>query len=245
MSSIKITIIYDNNPFLAELKHGWGFSCLLEFNGKKIIFDTGGDKSAFFHNIQKLDIQLDAITDIVFSHQHWDHTAGFSEVIEHLSESCHIYVPFKFDNKLLAQIPKNRSVSFVKDIIEIDDQVFLMTLKGKFCDLKECSYIYEQSLVINRSKGAFVLTGCGHLGIKNILKVVHENLSKNIDWVIGGFHLHRSLRKTINSVVEDFNALNIQHVVPCHCTGQKAVGIFKDNFINKIHDIGTGSSFII
>lgn len=245
MTPIKITIIYDNNPHLAELEHGWGFSCLLEFNEKKIIFDTGGDKDAFFHNIQKLAIKLNTITDIVFSHQHWDHTSGFSQVIEHLNNTCQIYVPFKFDNKLLAQIPKDRSINFVKDIIEIDSQVFLMTLKGKFCDLRECSYIYEQALVINRPKGSLVLTGCGHPGIRNILKMVREKISKNIDWVIGGFHLHRSLKKTINSVVEDFNSLNVQHVVPCHCTGQKAVGIFKENFINNTHDIGTGSSFII
>jgi len=141
MSPIKITIIYDNNPYLTELKHGWGFSCLVEFANKKIIFDTGGDKSAFFHNIQKLGINLDAITDIVFSHQHWDHTAGFSDVIEGLNSTCEIYVPFKFDSRLLDQIPKDRSLNFVKDIIEIDSQIFLMTLKGKFCDLQECSYV--------------------------------------------------------------------------------------------------------
>ena len=48
MDKIKITIIYDNSLALSGLKHGFGFSCLLEFNDKYIIFDTGGDKSDFF-----------------------------------------------------------------------------------------------------------------------------------------------------------------------------------------------------
>lgn len=242
---IKITIIYDNNPAVVGLQHGWGFSCLLEFNNKKIIFDTGGDKEAFFHNIQKLNIELNRITDIVFSHQHWDHTAGFAQVVKSLGDACKIYIPFKFDTKLLSQIPKNKHLNLVKDVVEIEDDTFLIALKGRSCDIKECFSVYEQSLIINRPTGSLVLTGCAHPGIKNILKAVDKRLSKNIDWVIGGFHLHRSFNRTIGSVVDEFNSLGVQHVAPCHCTGQKSVDSFKENFINETHEIGTGSTFCI
>lgn len=243
MDKIKITIIYDNSLALSGLKHGFGFSCLLEFNDKHIIFDTGGDKSAFFGNVEKLGIQLSSVTHIIFSHQHWDHTAGFTQVIEKLSNNCQIYVPFKFDAKLLAQVPDGKRLNLIKDVVEIEDNVFLMVLKGRSCVVKECFSVYEQSLVINRATGSVILTGCAHPGIKNILNSVKNNWEMNIDWVIGGFHLHRSFNKTINSVVQDFNSLNVKNVAPCHCTGRKAISAFRNSFVHNIHEIGTGSIF--
>jgi len=44
------------------------------------------------------------------------------------------------------------------------------------------------------------------------------------------------------------NLLDIKNVAPCHCTGQKATNItniFKNKFINKTHEIGTGSILYI
>jgi 7,8-dihydropterin-6-yl-methyl-4-(beta-D-ribofuranosyl)aminobenzene 5'-phosphate synthase len=245
LTQIKATIIYDNNLVMPGLQYGFGFSCLLEYDNKKIIFDTGGNKLALFYNIQKLNIHLNTISHIIFSHQHWDHTAGFVEVIDRLSSNCKIYVPFKFDSKLLSQISKERQVNLMKGITRIEDDLSLVVLKGTSCVIKECFSVYEQSLVINRAKGAIVLTGCGHPGIKNILKTVHNELTNNIDWVIGGFHLHRSFTRTIDAIVNEFNLLGVQNVAPCDCTGQKAVLMFKNKFINKTHEVGTGTIFYI
>ena len=242
---IKTTIIYDNNLAMLGLQHGFGFSCLLEYDDKKIIFDTGGNKSAFFNNIHKLNISLDTITHIIFSHQHWDHTAGFAEIINSLNSDCKIYVPFKFDHKLLSQIPNEKRLNQVKDMTPIGDNMYLVVLKGTSCVFKECFSVYEQSLVINRDGGLVVLTGCGHPGIKNILRTVNRKLASKIDWVIGGFHLHRSFVRTIDDVVNEFNLLGVQNVAPCHCTGYKATTIFKNKFINKTHEMGTGSVFYV
>ncbi len=38
---MKTTIIYDNESRREDLKADWGFSCLVEARGKKIIFDAG------------------------------------------------------------------------------------------------------------------------------------------------------------------------------------------------------------
>jgi metal-dependent hydrolase (beta-lactamase superfamily II) len=38
---LKITIIYDNTAWLKSLPADWGFACLVEARGKKILFDTG------------------------------------------------------------------------------------------------------------------------------------------------------------------------------------------------------------
>ena len=39
---LKITIVYDNNPFDPRLKTAWGFSALVEYQGQTLLFDTGG-----------------------------------------------------------------------------------------------------------------------------------------------------------------------------------------------------------
>ena len=50
---MKLTIIYNNeaNP---NLKSGWGFSCLIEENGKKVLFDTGCEGPGLLYNIKEL-----------------------------------------------------------------------------------------------------------------------------------------------------------------------------------------------
>jgi len=73
---MKITIIYDNEVWKEGLKADWGFSCLLEAYGKKILFDTGANGSIIHDNIEKLNIDHTTIEEIFISHAHWDHTVG-------------------------------------------------------------------------------------------------------------------------------------------------------------------------
>ena len=65
--NLKFTIIYENNKDNLALQEGFGFSCLIEWNNTKILFDTGGNQIAFFSNIKKLNIDLKNITHIISS----------------------------------------------------------------------------------------------------------------------------------------------------------------------------------
>jgi len=58
MEKIKITLItiYDNYQSNPELKTGWGFSCLIKINGKRILFDTGADSKTLLSNMEKMKI---------------------------------------------------------------------------------------------------------------------------------------------------------------------------------------------
>jgi 7,8-dihydropterin-6-yl-methyl-4-(beta-D-ribofuranosyl)aminobenzene 5'-phosphate synthase len=238
---MKVTIIYDNNPDVEGLCHGFGFSCLLEYGINKIIFDTGGDKTAFFYNIDKLQIKLDSITHILFSHQHWDHTAGFKEVIARLSPECKIYVPFKFDQNLISQISNQANLEYMRNTSLISKDIFSIVLKGTSCVVKECFSVYEQSLIIRTPPGLVIFTGCAHPGIKNILRRVREEFSEPICWVIGGFHLHRSFNFKIINIINYFNSINITNIAPCHCTGKRALKLFKELFKGRVISVGTGS----
>lgn len=238
---MKIIFIYENSLASKGLKHGFGFSCLIEQNKKKIIFDIGGDKNAFLFNIQKLKIKLNTITHIIFSHQHWDHTNGFKEIIQQLNSECLIYIPFKFDKKLLSQIPQNRKIIKTQNFTKIDNDFSLINLKGSSLILKEFFSVYEQSLIIQSNMGLIIITGCAHPGIIKILENIKKKFNQEIYYVIGGFHLSRSFRKKIITIINNFNLLNIQNVIPCHCSGKNAIQLFKTKFKNKTYEIGTGS----
>ncbi len=52
------------------------------------------------------------------------------------------------------------------------------------------SFIREQSLIIETSKGLIVMTGCAHPGIVEIVEAAKQLLDRDIHLVLGGFHLH-------------------------------------------------------
>src|SRR5690349_7972627 len=101
MSQIEIKVIFDNRKDNPSLQEGWGFSCLIDLGHRKILFDTGANKNAFFSNLQKLSIQPESITDVVFSHKHSDHIAGFEEVLEKVQKGACLFLPKGFPSEKL------------------------------------------------------------------------------------------------------------------------------------------------
>ncbi len=54
----------------------WGYSALVEVDGRRILFDTGGSPDVVLKNAQALKIDLSTVEDVVISHFHDDHTSG-------------------------------------------------------------------------------------------------------------------------------------------------------------------------
>jgi 7,8-dihydropterin-6-yl-methyl-4-(beta-D-ribofuranosyl)aminobenzene 5'-phosphate synthase len=72
--ALKITIL---STMLADDGIGeWGFSALVEADGKKILFDTGARPNTVLENAKELKIDLSDVQDVVLSHFHDDHTTG-------------------------------------------------------------------------------------------------------------------------------------------------------------------------
>lgn len=69
----KVTILYDAFGESKELTKDWGFSALVEHNGKRILFDTGNDAAIFEHNVKALGVDLTKLDFVVISHRHADH----------------------------------------------------------------------------------------------------------------------------------------------------------------------------
>ncbi|PRC94574.1 MBL fold metallo-hydrolase [Solimicrobium silvestre] len=93
-SPARVTIIYDAFGKPSNLERGWGYSALVEYGGKRILFDTGGQYKAFANNVRKLHIDLKNLDFVVISHRHGDHTAGLNYVLQQ-NPNVKIYAPLE------------------------------------------------------------------------------------------------------------------------------------------------------
>ncbi|MFP4027901.1 MAG: MBL fold metallo-hydrolase [Candidatus Brocadiia bacterium] len=82
-NSIRITIVYDNNPYKKGLKTAWGFGCLVEGLEETILFDTGGEGDILMDNMKKLHVDPDDVDAVVISHIHQDHCGGLPAFLKH------------------------------------------------------------------------------------------------------------------------------------------------------------------
>ena len=70
----KVTIL---STMLSDFYVGeWGFSALIEADGKKILFDAGSRPNTVINNAEELNIDLSDIEHVFLSHNHKDHTGG-------------------------------------------------------------------------------------------------------------------------------------------------------------------------
>ena len=231
MISTKITIVYDNRLHDKSLKSGWGFSCLLEHSGKKILFDAGDNAEKLSSNLSGLQINPQDFEAIVLSHNHWDHTGGLGAVLGR-SKNCTLYFgksyPASFQNSI-----KSQRVNFmlVEDMRKIFEGIFVGPEMGGFG-------LREIPLTIQTNKGIVIITGCAHPGIVKMIQTIKEELSKDVYLVLGGFHLGMSFG--LNAIVERFKKMGIKKVAPCHCTGERAINLFKERFKEDFIKIGAG-----
>jgi 7,8-dihydropterin-6-yl-methyl-4-(beta-D-ribofuranosyl)aminobenzene 5'-phosphate synthase len=77
-------------------KHGtildWGFSALIRYNGRTILFDTGNNADKFAHNVKALGVDLKQVDIAVLSHRHVDHISGFDYMLK-VKPSVKAYLP--------------------------------------------------------------------------------------------------------------------------------------------------------
>ena len=81
MSPNRITILHDSFGRRADLRKDWGFSALIEFGGRRILFDAGNDARTFADNTDTLGIDLRSLDFAVISHRHGDHTSGLNHLL--------------------------------------------------------------------------------------------------------------------------------------------------------------------
>ena len=202
---MKITIIYDNKAYKEHLKADWGFSCLVEAYGKRILFDTGESGPILLHNMSVLNIAPSSIDEVFISHTHFDHSGGLSVFLDENS-NVDVYAPSP-----LRGINRAREVVYVDEFRQMHERFYSTGLLNNI----------EQSLMIETEKGLVIIVGCSHPGVDVILNAAAQLGTPYA--IIGGLHGFK-----------DFNLIReLEYICPTHCTQFKAEikSLYPDKYI--------------
>ncbi|UCF44203.1 MAG: MBL fold metallo-hydrolase [Planctomycetota bacterium] len=231
IKKVQITVVYDNNACKEGLEVGWGFSCLVRNGEKTILFDTGPGRS-FLRNMERLAIEPESIDIVILSHVHGDHAGGLGSFLEKNCE-VRVYLPKSFPKRLKDKVAGyGAKMVEAERSLEICENVYSTGQLGRL--------IKEQALVVGTEAGPVLIAGCAHPGIVKIVKAAKELLEHEVFLVMGGFHLEWSTRGKIKKIISAFKDLGVTYVGPCHCSGDKAQGMFEKHFGEDYIEVGAG-----
>ncbi|MBN1355376.1 MBL fold metallo-hydrolase [bacterium] len=167
---MKITIVFDNTSRRDDLREGWGFACIVDAEGHRILFDTGADGSILLNNMRTLDLDPASVETVFISHDHWDHTGGLPDLLEASGRHISIYIPASC--KGIAG----------DGVIRVDSPLEIF---HNIHSTGELEHI-EQSMIIKLPDKVVVIAGCSHPGVNRILQMA--NRYGTVRALIGGLH---------------------------------------------------------
>ncbi|HYZ24467.1 MAG TPA: MBL fold metallo-hydrolase [Rhodopila sp.] len=93
-------------------------------------------------------------------------------------------------------------------------------------------------------KGLVVITSCGHAGIINTIRRAREVTGvTKVHALCGGFHLAPAPADYLKDVMDQLVALDVEHVIPMHCSGSNFLDAAKSRMPEKLVLCTTGSRF--
>ena len=267
----QITMLYDAFGAESSLVKDWGFAALIEYGGKRILFDTGNNGETFEHNVNELGVDLKRLDAVVISHRHGDHTSGINYLLE-VNPDVKIYAPqdgafgrSSLPPKFLesqpglppelryfsGQVPEGISLGtpwetgnfeIVTQTTEIIPGFFVVTTRSEKPGTLEMN---EVSLAIRTPKGLAVVVGCSHPGVEKILGEAAK-IDPQLFTVTGGFHLVLTPREEIERVASELDdSLNIERVAPGHCTSELGFTVLMDRFKDRFDRAGLGAVILL
>lgn len=263
----RATILYDAFGPASALQKDWGFATLVEYGGRRILFDTGNDAAIFARNVKQLGVDLTRLDAVVISHRHGDHTTGL-EVVVAANPEVPIYVPqeaafFKggAPKDFLAHDPSlppqmryfegrdpdllrsgtpwpRANFQILRERTEILPGFFVLTTRSEKAGTREMN---ELSLAIRSPEGLVVIVGCSHPGVEKIL-VAAAQIDKQLYTTIGGFHLVLTAAEDIERVANMLHdTLGLERVAPGHCTSERGFAAFMRRFGDRFDQAGLGA----
>lgn len=263
---MKLKVLLDNNTYIDQYHYGEpAVSYYIEDEGTKLLLDVGYS-DLFIRNANALNVNLKNINTIVISHGHDDHTRGlkyyfeqddknnimiiahpdtFKEKVidnlkicspilqEELKEKC---------NLVLSKGPKkvSKNIIFLGEIPQINDFEIRKPIGKQIVDetLMDDYVMDDTSLVYKSEHGLYIITGCSHSGICNIVEYAKQVCNDNrVLGIIGGFHLFEVTEK-VNKTIEYLKQNNLKELYPCHCTSF-AVRSEMNKFL-PVKEVGVG-----
>jgi 7,8-dihydropterin-6-yl-methyl-4-(beta-D-ribofuranosyl)aminobenzene 5'-phosphate synthase len=267
----RVTILFDAFGRPSELRRGWGYSSLIEYGGKRILFDTGSNGGNFEHNVKSLGVDLKQLDFVIISHRHSDHTAGLHFVLRE-NPTVTIYTPVEAANfngrtgpalmnlirRYVASVPEDlryfggnppdqsgsESPWPTARFVQITEPKEV--LPGFFLFTTRSTVpgtieMNEISLVVKTPKGGVLVVGCSHPGIERLIEAATK-IEPQLYEVFGGFHLVDIADEKVTEMVTGFrDKWKIERMAAGHCTGQFAFAELIRVFGPRFDPAGVGS----
>ena len=106
----------------------------------------------------------------------------------------------------------------------------------------------DQAIILKvKDKGLVIVTGCGHAGIINTLNYAKELTGEDrVYAMLGGMHLSGGLfEQIISKTVGELEELKPRFVVPCHCSGLKAMNEIARKMPDAFIQNSVGTNYIL
>ncbi len=253
----RVTIIYDAFGKRAGLTRDWGFAALVEYQGTRILFDTGNNAAVFEHNIRALRVDLRQLDFVVVSHRHGDHMSGLNYLLQ-VNPKVQIYVPREgfgvFGNAIPYSFVRTDG-SLPRELRYFDGTLPDTLVSGS--PWSRANFVYvdrttrvapgvaivatvsdrpgtvelrELSLVLETPAGSVVLVGCSHPGIEKIMEAAGA-VAQHPHLLLGGLHLVVTPDPEIERIAAALrDRFRLDLVAPGHCTGEPAFAAFRRRF---------------
>src|SRR5215212_9210916 len=211
-SKAQITILYDAFGKSSAMEKDWGFAALIEYGGKRILFDTGDNPDILANNAQAKGVDLSKLDFVVLSHRHGDHMGGMEYLLS-VNPTVRIYAPKEnfgvygfslpstFYRKDESLPPEQRyydgappsvmkfgsawpraQFELIEKTTEIAPGIHLIALVSNKPTTLE---LRELSLAIDTADGIVLVVGCSHPGIDKIVEAA-ASINPRIHLVAGG-----------------------------------------------------------
>ena len=265
----QITVLFDAFGKNLALQKDWGYAALIEYGGKRILFDTGDNPEILAHNAKMMGVDLSKLDFVVMSHRHSDHMGGLTYLLS-VNPKVKIYAPkenfgvygfslpstfYRKDTALPSEqryydgnppeIMKfgtawpNAHFELIEKTTEIAPGIHLIF---QISDKPTTMELRELSLAIDTPEGIVLVVGCSHPGLDNIVGAATK-INKHIHMVTGGFHLAIAKDAEIEQIVSALHdTFKVDFVAPSHCTGEPAFAAFKKAFGDHYIYAGLGTS---
>jgi 7,8-dihydropterin-6-yl-methyl-4-(beta-D-ribofuranosyl)aminobenzene 5'-phosphate synthase len=267
----RVTILYDAFGKPSAFKRGWGYSSLVEYGGKRILFDTGGNLADFTFNADALGVDLSRLDFVVLTHRHGDHTSGLHQVLK-VNPTVKIYTPAEganFDtpaSAALVTLMKRRVESAPDDMHYFDGKYPERFASGspwpgaQFTQIRTPTEVApgfwlvstqsdspgtremnEVSMAIKTPQGLVVVVGCSHPGIEKILQAVTK-IDSRLYSVFGGLHLVDVSDPEVSALVTRLrDKWKLERAAAGHCTGEFAFSELNRIFGPRFDHAGVGA----
>lgn len=253
-----------------ELINEWGLSFYIEYQGHKILLDTGKSGN-FAENAKKLGVNLEDVEYGVLSHAHYDHADGmptfFAENKNALfylrkgaGENCYgkkSFFRYKYNGIQPGTLENYAErITYVEGDYQLMEGVYLIPHKTVGLEriakrvklfvkdhgkMFPDDFAHEQSLVFETEKGLVIFNSCSHGGPDNIINEVQATFpEKEICAYIGGLHLYKSSKEEVKALAERIKEIGAPQIITGHCTGDEAYEVLKDELGEEIQQMYTG-----